>query len=83
MAKRFTDTDKWKKSWFRKLPPRLKCAWFFICDSCDHAGVFSLDMDSLVFHVGEEISEDELFKVFKLTRLDAGAVFVQSFIDFQ
>lgn len=83
MAKRFTDTDKWKKAWFRRLEPRLKCAWLFLCDNCDHAGVWSIDLDALEFHVGAPITEAELEEVFKVRRVDGDKFFIESFIDFQ
>ena len=64
MAKRFTDTNKWDKAWFRKLSPRLKCAWDYLTTKCDHAGVWSIDVDALEFHVGEPVSLAELLAAF-------------------
>jgi hypothetical protein len=46
MAKRMTSTGKWDKAWFRKLSPRHKALWQFLCDRCDHAGMWEIDMDS-------------------------------------
>lgn len=53
MAKRFTDTALGRKKWFRVLSPAMKCAWRFLCDECDRAGVWSIDEDALSFYVGE------------------------------
>ena len=39
MAKRFTDTDKWKKGFIRNLPTKYKLLWLYILDDCNHAGV--------------------------------------------
>lgn len=85
MAKRFTDTDIWKKPWFRKLSPKLKCAWKFIVDNCDHAGLFELDAELMSFQIGEEIDKDEIVKVFgeRLNEYKPGKFFIQGFVDFQ
>ena len=49
MAKRFTDTDIWKKKWFRKLPLEIKLLWCYLKDSCDHAGVIEFDAEVISF----------------------------------
>ena len=51
MAKRFADTALSRKAWYRKLDPTLKCAWRFLCDECDLAGVWSIDEEGMAFHV--------------------------------
>ena len=78
-----TDTDKWKKAWFRKLEPRLKCVWMYLCDQCDHAGIWSLDLEAVEFFVGEPVTEQELVDVFKLRRIDGDKFLIDSFIEFQ
>jgi len=64
VAKRFTDTAKWDKSWFRKLKPEMKCVWIFLCDRCDHAGVWEIDEDTLNFFVGCPLTIREIEDVF-------------------
>lgn len=59
MAKRFTDTDKWKRPWFRQLPLKAKSAWFYVLDNCDHAGVWPADFELLSFQLGVEITREE------------------------
>jgi hypothetical protein len=42
MAKRMTDTEKWKDDWFLGLSPSHKLLWFYILDNCDHAGIWKV-----------------------------------------
>lgn len=83
--KRFTETNKWTSNpWFRKLSPKLKCLWMLFCDTCDHAGVFSLDLDMASFQIGEEVKHDDL-SIFdgRLVRLKNGKYWIKGFIEFQ
>lgn len=85
MSKRFTDTEKWKIAWFRKLSPKMKCAWSFIVDNCDHAGVWHEDIIMMSNYIGEEIDHLELEKAFKgkIQKFDEDKYFIKDFIDFQ
>lgn len=86
MAKRFTDSEKWKKPWFRKLTPIQKCFWVYLLDQCDQAGFWAVDFDLAGIFIGEEVNEQEMREVFKkqYTELDNGKKwFIQDFIDFQ
>ncbi len=58
MAKRFTDSEKWKKGWFRKLPLDMKLLWVYICDNCNIAGIWDVDFELASFFIGKEIIED-------------------------
>lgn len=64
MAKRFTDTAKWDRQWFRKLSPKMKCAWTYLCDRCDHAGVWEPDFDLMSYYIAESITEKEFEEAF-------------------
>lgn len=85
MAKRFTDTDKWKRPWFRGLNLKARWAWIYICDTCDHAGLWIADFETMSVHVGFKVSESDLESWFpdKIIRIDADKYFVPSFIEFQ
>lgn len=86
MAKRFTCTDKWKKIWFRKLMPIHKCFWFYICDNCNHAGIWEVDFESAEWFIGSTLNMDEVCKVFKKQyhEINHGkAWLISDFIDFQ
>lgn len=85
MAKRFTDTEKWADPWFRKLPPIAKLFWVYLCDSCDHAGVWKVDFELASFGIGEGLSEDSL-KTLLGDRIDThnpGYWFIRKFMLFQ
>lgn len=55
MAKRFTDTEKWKKQWLRELTPTLKCFWFYLLDTCDQAGLWNVDLPLAEFCIGKKL----------------------------
>jgi hypothetical protein len=58
MKKRFTDSDIWKKAWFRKLPPPEKALWYYIKDQCDNVGVWEPDKEAAEFNIGCEFDWD-------------------------
>lgn len=63
MAKRFTATEIWDKLWFRSLPPAYKALWKFLCDRCDIAGVWDVDIAAASFYIGAEFGADDVLKV--------------------
>ncbi len=50
MAKRFTETNKWKDKWFRKLKSGEKLLFMYLTDNCDLAGFIELDVELFSFH---------------------------------
>jgi len=83
MAKRFTDTEKYDKAWFRRLPCRMKVAWDWLCCNCDKIGVWNVDMEKLSFEVGEPVTLLELTETFKVRVFDENKLFIPSFVPFQ
>ena len=84
MSKRFTATEKWDKPWYRKLPPRLKCLWQFLCDRCDQAGVIEMDWDLASFQIGEAVKPADLAAfVDQIQTLDDGKLWLKAFVEFQ
>jgi len=86
MAKRFTDTEKWKKPFIRGLQGAYKLLWLYICDDCDHAGIWQVDLDVAQIRIGEKINIEEAIKSFgdKIVIFDKGNKwFIPSFIEFQ
>ena len=85
MAKRMTDSAKWKNPWYRKLPPKLKLFWDYICDNCDHAGIWREDYELASFQIGMKVSADDFEEGFgdKVVRLSEDKVFIPAFVKFQ
>ena len=85
MAKRFTETDIWKKKWFRKLSPKMKCAWQFLTAQCNHAGVWEIDIDLMGIFIGDEIEEEELFNSFgdRIEKIGSDKLWLVDFCSFQ
>lgn len=88
MSKRFTETDKWKDAWFRKLQPYEKLLFLYILDNCDNAGFLELDRFLASYQIG--ITEDEVQGAYKgLERAIEGAsdgsdwVWVRNFLKHQ
>ncbi len=60
---RFTEPNKWKDAWFRKLQPPEKLVWLYLVDTCDNAGFFDYDPEMIAFFTGMEQKNVE--KAFK------------------
>ena len=86
MAKRFTDTDKWKKGFIKNLPAKYKLLWLYILDDCNHAGIWDTDFEVASIRIGSKINEKEAAQVLgeQIKIFDGGNKwFVPKFIDFQ
>ena len=85
MAKRFTDTDKWKKRWFRQLKNDHKVFWMYLLDQCDHAGIWEVDFE-LASYFCNGIKESEIRQTFIKQYHefdDKKRWFIKDFIEFQ
>lgn len=86
MAKRFTDTDKWKKKFIRSLPAPYKLLWLYLLDECDHSGVWIVDFDVARLRLDENVDEMEALNLFedKILPIDNGERWlILDFIEFQ
>lgn len=91
MAKRFTDTNKYKKPFIRSLPAAYKLLWDFLYHDCDHAGIWIVDFEIAQAYVGKDVSIDKKSALFlfnedeaRIIELDGGKKwFIPSFIEFQ
>lgn len=85
MAKRFIDSEIWKKQWFRELSPTLKIFWIYICSNCDNCGVWEMDIQLAEFQIGAMITENEILSEFNgnIIKISDKKLFVVDFISFQ
>lgn len=86
MAKRLTDTDKWKKPFIKSLPPEYKLLWLYLIDDCDIAGIWQVDFEVAELRLGIKLSQEKALRFFKekIVAFDNGTKwFVQDFISFQ
>lgn len=83
--KRFTDTDKWRDPWFRKLSSGVKLAFLFIVDNCDNAGVWDADMELADFSIGMEIPWQKVRDSLgdRMEVLKSGKWHLKKFVNFQ
>lgn len=83
--KRFTETDKWRDSWFRELPPTTKLAYLFILDNADLAGVWDPDFKLANFQIGLEVDWIGVQRDLgdRLEILENGKWWITRFIAFQ
>ena len=84
MAKRFTATEKWEDSWFRKLDSKHKLLWIYMLDRCDIAGFWERDFDLAGYFTGCKYDEGDVLEKFKSrVVLVNGKLFIPKFIEFQ
>jgi len=85
MAKRFTDSEKWKNPFLRNLPSAYKLFWIYLNDECDHAGFWIVDLEVAQIKMGETIDPDMALELFKGRVFDMGdgTWFVKEFVSFQ
>ena len=86
MAKRFTDTEKWKKGFVRNLPPAYKLLWLYMLDDCDNAGVWQVEVEVASIRLGVKLKEAEALKLFgnNVISFDNGTKwFIKEFVKFQ
>ena len=84
MSKRFTDSEKFRDTWYRKLSPTMKCFWEYLLSECNSAGIIDIDFESASFHIGAEVTEADISKYDdRVIKLYDGKYFIPKFIQFQ
>lgn len=85
MAKRFTETSKWGKESFADLPMKMKLVWIYLCDNCDHAGIWDMNMSLMSFQIGAKVSLSEIQQSFgdKVEFRGENKISIPSFVSFQ
>lgn len=85
MAKRFVDSELWKKQWFCDLSPALKSFWVYIFTNCDNAGVWDMNLPLACFQIGAKITEEEIISEFNgnIVKISEKKMFIVDFVKFQ
>lgn len=84
MSKRFSETTRWDDPWFRRLPPKIKCLWEYLCSRCDQAGVLDPDWEMMSFQIGCTIKIEDLAPLeHRTVIMDNGKILIPGFIKFQ
>lgn len=85
MAKRFTDTGKWRNEWFRTLPIKAKLVWTYLCDECDFSGVWKADWGLASFQLDFKITPEDLSNWFaeKIHFIGVDRLLIIQFFEFQ
>jgi len=84
MAKRLTDSTKWNDNWYSNLPMDIKLVWNYLLDTCDHAGVYKVNLKLLRFQTDCERTETEIIEYLKeRIYIKGDKWFIPKFITFQ
>lgn len=91
MPKRFTDSNKYKKPFLRSLKGAYKLFWDYICNDCDHAGIWIVDFQIAQIYIGEDmpVNREDALKYFnedetRIIEFDNGKKwFIKPFVEFQ
>jgi hypothetical protein len=83
MSKRFTDTMKWDDPWFSGLAPIEKLFWIYLCDKCDHAGIWKVNLPLAKFFLGADFIASPGVFGDRVVILCEEKWFIKKFVDFQ
>ena len=85
MAKRFTQTEKWKKDWYRELGSKWRDVWNFLLDDCNHAGIWEVSLANLHHFTGQRVTIAEIQEKFgnRVLYLADNKLFIRTFFEFQ
>jgi hypothetical protein len=85
MPKRFTITEKWDNKDFRNLSPEAKLLFLYICDKCDIAGFWEIDLAQAAFFLGISGSLDGALQELAnpCPTVTDGILWVKNFVPYQ
>jgi hypothetical protein len=84
MAKRWTDTDKWKDDWYIQLSNDDKVVWQWLLDNCNHAGICKRSIGLLNLMCKVTYKEDEILeKMDGRVFIVGNSWFIPKFLKFQ
>ena len=85
MAKRLTDTEKWKDPFFNELSSDYKLVWIYLLDDCNHAGIWKKSIKRLNFDCSTNLTENDILKTFgsRIVPVSDDKWFIPKFVYFQ
>lgn len=84
MAKRFTDTEKWKDDWYLSLSNDYRIIWQWLLDNCNHAGICKPSINLMNMMCNTSITESDLILVMSHRVLKINNIwFIPKFLKFQ
>ncbi len=84
MAKRLTDSEKWKDEWFLSLDNDSRMIWIYILDTCTHAGLLKKNLKMMNFCCNTLYTEEKINEIFDKRLIDLGdTYFIPKFLKFQ
>ncbi len=85
MAKRFLDTNIFRKKWIRQLDPDMKLFWIYLLTDCDHAGIWDVDIERASFQLNMDLEEQKILDTFgrKIVTFKKDKWFVPKFVCYQ
>ena len=82
MANRFTAPEKWVDPWFCGLDNQDKLFWIYICDNCDHAGIWQVNWPLVKFHIKDFEFDKNIFNG-RIEIINESTWFLKKFVLFQ
>lgn len=84
MAKRLTDTEKWKDDWYISLSNDSKIVWQWLLDNCNHAGICKRSIGLLNMMCKVNYTEEQMIsEMFDRVLVVNNLWFIPKFIKFQ
>jgi len=85
MAKRFIDTNLFKKKFIRDMKGPLKLLWIYLFCDCSNSGIWEIDLEVASIYVGSNVKMNDIQALSeKIVIFDEGRkLFIPDFIEFQ
>ena len=86
MAKRFIDTDLFRKPFMRSLEAPYKALWIYLLCECDHAGVWVVELDVAQIRMGLKLDPEKVIEKMggAVVSIDGGSKwYLPDFVTFQ
>ena len=88
MSKRFHDTDIWDEDWYLDMPLEYRSFWGYVCDKCDHAGIWRPNVRRFNADIDNKVDLDTALTFFNTNKerilpLESGHWMIKEFVPFQ